>query len=212
LSREAVILEPAPADPAELSEFPIYAASKGLRVWRVCESGLGPWWFASSMAGRFDLAGPRGTCYVALDDLGALMEFIGVELNTGIVSRGSLRKRRLWELELPWDCELADLTSRLAARWITSEINTVVPYALPQTWAGAFDRLGRSGVRYRARMDPSGPAALALFGDAGEDTTASRGDEHEIDAAYELRLLDECNIVVEDIPSFTHLSFVSLAP
>jgi hypothetical protein len=45
--------------------------------------GHGPWWFSSSLEGCFDLPAPDGTCYLASDELGAMLERLGAELLPG---------------------------------------------------------------------------------------------------------------------------------
>ncbi|WP_305091850.1 RES domain-containing protein [Prescottella sp. R16] len=59
------------ADPVDVRGV---AAQPLLRGHRVANS---PWWFASSGGGRFDLALPRGTCYLALDEATAIRETVG---------------------------------------------------------------------------------------------------------------------------------------
>lgn len=209
MTREEVFLGPAPDDPVELDGFPADEKDAGIEVWRVVSPGYGAWWFGSSMGGRFNLPHPHGTCYVAMDDIGALMEFIGTEMERGIVARGTLRKRRLRRLTLQVDYVLADCTARRAGQWITSEIHTIVPYDLPQGWASAFHQAGFAGVAYRTRFDPSGPKGLALFGEAGENGAFNEGFEEAIEADHEARLHDQCGIIVQEIPSVGDLSFAS---
>jgi hypothetical protein len=101
------------------------------------------------MEGRFDLLEPDGTCYLAGDPLAALLELIGPELESGVVSADFLRERRMRELRLPEEIEVADLTSRKASGFgVTAEIGTIVPYAVPQAWAARLRAAGSAGLLY----------------------------------------------------------------
>ncbi len=95
MNRQTVHLKPPPGAADDLADFPVDRKDAGLSVWRVIWAGNGPWWYGSALKGRFDLAAPRGTCYVALQELGALLELVGAEMQHGVVARGSLTKRRL---------------------------------------------------------------------------------------------------------------------
>lgn len=199
--RQVPTLREPPADPSALAGFPRSRLPAGTRLWRVVRPGNGPWWFSSSMAGRFDLAVPGGTCYLATDALTAVLELVGPELAGGAVATGTLDKRRLRELEAPGDRSLADPTARRASAWVTAEIHDLVPYGLPQRWAAALAAAGAEGVRYFVRHDPSRAAyGVALFGEAGERRGWPRGRERPIGAALRRRLAEECAIAVLDRP------------
>jgi hypothetical protein len=62
---------PPPAD--DLVDFPVWHVHAGTVLCRVTSVGLGPWWFSTGGHGRFDLPPPRGTCYLADDEMGALL-------------------------------------------------------------------------------------------------------------------------------------------
>ncbi|MGH9113484.1 MAG: RES family NAD+ phosphorylase, partial [Acidimicrobiales bacterium] len=160
-TRQAVALG-LPPGPEALARFPVWHVHGGTTLYRVTTSGFGPWWFSSDGAGRFDLVPPRGTCYLADDDLGALLEVLGP---VRMVSATWAKRFSVWQLALPDQCRAADSTVRAARGFgVTAELATVTPYELPQRWAAAFSAAGYQGVRYRVRHDPGGSRALALFG------------------------------------------------
>lgn len=67
-------------------------------LFRVGRAERSPWWFRSSLEGRFDLPEPDGTCYVALDPLAALLEVIGPDCERGYLSAEHLARRRVYQL------------------------------------------------------------------------------------------------------------------
>jgi hypothetical protein len=80
-------------------------------------------------------------------------------------------------LHLPEEREAADLQSRRAAGFgATRELESMVPYAVPQAWARAFDSAGLGGVRYGPRFMPGDASSVALFGDAGSADWAGDPD------------------------------------
>lgn len=212
MSRQLPTLGEPPAD-GDLTKFPGWSLKVSFDLWRVVRAGRGPWWFGSSLAGRFDLPGPRGTCYLASDPLTALLELIGPEMaDGGVVPEGSLANRRLRQLRVPEAKRLADAISRRAAKWVTAEIHTIVPYELPQLWAHAWDAVGFEGVRYFVRHDPSRDGFdVALFGAAGERRSWKRGREQVIDSTVQQDLLDRCGVRVVPRPSKHSLTFVDPA-
>src|SRR3954470_13331549 len=134
--RQAPSLGWPPADLSDLQGFSLRALTPGTLLFRVVSKGLGPWWFGSSMLSRFDLPEPEGTCYLASDEISALLEVVGTERMGGVVPAEFLKARRLRELQVPREIVLSDLTSRRAIRFgITVEIGTIVPYDCPQAWA-----------------------------------------------------------------------------
>jgi hypothetical protein len=189
-----------PPDPEALAAFPVWHVHAGTTFHRVTHGEHGPWWFASDGAGRFDLAPPRGTCYLADDPVLALLEVFG-DLRPGIVSAELLATRRLWTLALPAQCDAADTTVRAARGFgVTAELATTTPYDLPQRWAAAFGAAGHDGIRYRARHDPGGGRALALFGAAGERARWRRGRSTPIAEDLVERLRSEAGVAVAPIP------------
>lgn len=180
-----------------------------MELFRVVRRGKGPWWFGSSMRGRFDLAEPEGTCYLATDEISALLEVVGPDLERGAISSDFVKARSLRKLRLPGELDLADLTSREAVRFgITAEIGTIVPYGCPQAWAAGLRAAGSPGVAYWPRHDPARMAALALFGPHGERSRWRRGRATAISRELIERLRDECGIEVLDVPRSDELTLL----
>jgi hypothetical protein len=153
-----------PPPPAQLkSAFPAREYPAGATVFRSHGHGKGPRWFSSSGAGRFDLASPNGTCYVAESEVVTLLESWG---GLQVVPSYVAAERDTSRLSLGNGVAVADLTSNLAVQYgVTSEIFTTTDYGLTQLWASAFRQAGFGGIRYWARHDLAHTAAcLALFG------------------------------------------------
>ncbi|MEO6412211.1 MAG: RES family NAD+ phosphorylase [Pedococcus sp.] len=165
-ARERTALGP---PPTSLAGFPAYLVDTGTDLFRAHGAELGPWWFGSDGSGRFDLPAPRGTCYTALDPLSALRERLGPVLGPSqAVPESLLEDTVVSRLRLPADREVADVQDGGAAAFgVTREIETMVPYAVPQAWARAIDGAGRGGVKYGPRFTPGECSALAVFGDEG---------------------------------------------
>ncbi len=162
--------QPAQKAPAgDLAGFPAYRLEEGTTLFRAHRAGLGPWWFSSTGEGRFDLPTPRGTCYTALDALSALRERLGPVLGTAAaVPESLLTGTVVSRLRVPEGRDVADLQTRRAASFgATRELETMVPYAVPQAWARALAGAGLEGVRYGPRFTPGECSAVALFGDSG---------------------------------------------
>ncbi|MEP6855444.1 MAG: hypothetical protein ABJA33_08245, partial [Pedococcus sp.] len=71
-------------------------------------------------------------------------------------------------LHVPADRDVADVQSTAAGDFgVTRELETMVPYAVPQLWARALDRAGHGGVRYGPRFTPGECSAVALFDEEG---------------------------------------------
>jgi hypothetical protein len=187
-----------PPPPAEnLIAFPVWHVHAGTVLCRVTTSGFGPWWFSSNAHGRVDLAPPRGTCYLADDEVTALLEVLGP---VAVVSPRWAARLSLWHLGLPRQCTAADTTVRQARGFgVTAELASITPYALPQAWAAAFAAAGHEGVRYRVRHDPSGSRALALFGAAGERRWP-RGRRQDVGERLLTRLTEETGVKVAPVP------------
>lgn len=158
--------------PEDLADFPSISLSG---LWfRAHSASRGVWWYSSDGSGRFDLAAPHGTCYLASSVGVAVRERLGRRLAAGpvpaavadqmLVSRVRLRAR------------VADFTDRAAERFgVTREIGTLTPYDLPQRWAAALHNAGHRGLRYwpRFAIAPE-DLSVALFANAGAGTR--RGD------------------------------------
>lgn len=153
--------------PAKLGHFPRRSLRRAEDLLRVHPNDLGPWWFSSDGRGRFDLAPPAGTCYVALSPLGA---FVEVFRGFTMIDAADVAARALSRLHMPRDIVLADCTSPKARRFgVTAEIHSGPDYAATQGWAEALRGAGFDGVRYFCGQDPSQrEVGVALFGTAGE--------------------------------------------
>ena len=165
-ARERAALGP---PPASLAGFPAYLVDTDTDLFRAHGAERGPWWFGSDGTGRFDLTAPRGTCYTALDPLSALRERLGPVLGASqAVPESLLEAAVVSRLQLPVAREVADVQDAGAAAFgITREIESMVPYAVPQAWARAFDRAGCGGVKYGPRFTPGERSAVAVFGEEG---------------------------------------------
>jgi RES domain len=154
--------------PADLADFPVHRLLPSQRLFRVHLAKHGPWWFAATGDGRFDLALPRGTCYLADEAAGAFIE--ACQEPGVLIPADYLRHRRLSVLSVPRELHLADCTvSRARAFGITGEIHSSVARQRTQAWARAFAQTGFDGVRFLARHDPAQrQVGIALFGPAGE--------------------------------------------
>lgn len=163
------------------------------------------------MAGRFDLPKPHGTCYLASDEIAALLEVIGPNRLGGGVCREFFDARRLRRLRLPAKRRLADLVARRAAAFgITGEIGSLVPYDLPQRWARRLHRATFEGVIFHLRHDPSAAEGLALFGPTGERKAWRRGREEPLDDELLGRLERDCGLEILDRPRASQLRFADL--
>ncbi len=205
--REAPSLRPPPERAEDLAEFPRAEIGANDTLWRVARRGKSPWWFSSSMAGRFHLPEPDGTCYLAKDDLAALLEVVGPDRNGGTVSPEFIARRRIHRLRPGRSPALADLTARKAAAFgVTHEIHTIVPYDLPQAWAARLHQSGFDGLCYFARHDPASSDSLALFGESGEDSARDPGTGEPIGEDRLRRLTETYGIRVVDVPRSAELT------
>ncbi len=197
-----------PTDPQALAAFPRITLGSATKLFRVARAGRHPFWFGSSQEGRFDLSLPEGTCYLATDELAALLEVLGPGRTGGAVSPQFFAERRLFMLHVPAPQELADLTSRRAAGFgVTLEISTVLPYEQPQAWAKKLRQAGADGLAYRLRHDPWGSQGIALFGPHGERPWPhSRGQR--IRDTLTQRLATVCGIAVLGIPRTHQLQVI----
>jgi hypothetical protein len=158
------------------------------------------------MLGRFDLPEPEGTCYLASDEISALLEVVGRDRISGVVPTELLCSKRIRVLRVPREMSLSDLTSRRSARFgITAEIGTIVPYDCPQAWAARLRESGSGGLVYLLRHDPVGSDGFALFGDHGEEQRWDWGQERPISEELIERFEKETGLEVIDIPRREHL-------
>lgn len=151
-----------------LRGFPAYDLRADHPLHRAHHSDRGPWWF-SSTGGRFDLPVPLGTCYLADSPLVALRERLGPVLaGCSRVPASLLEESVVSRLRVPETHRVADLQAARATRFgVTRELETMVPYAVPQAWARALHRSGLRGVRYGPRFSTGPLSSFAVFGGAG---------------------------------------------
>jgi hypothetical protein len=196
----------------DLSRFPAFSTDTRRAYWRVVREGHCPWWFGSTLNGRFDLPPPNGTCYLASDDLGAMLETIGPDLLPGGLAPESLLQGRLLRaLRLPHRHRVANCLAQRASKWVTAEISTLTPYDVPQAWAKAFYRTGFKGVRYAPRHSTSRRTySVAAFGPAGERREWPSGRTLPLGAIQLRRLRERCGITVFTTPFADELVFARL--
>ena len=188
--------------------FPTTAVAGPL--WRAAR--LGPWWYCCALDCRFDLAEPRGTCYLGTDEVVGLLESLGPEIDNGVVASERLDQLKLYQWTPERPLSPADLTSRAAVGFgVTNELSTMTPYDIPQAWAAAFDSdAGYEGVYYRSRFDPSDTErAVAHFGPAGE-AQRPKGRGRPVGVRLRARLERECNLRVAPRPSAAEVTTVEL--
>ena len=132
-----------------------------------------PWWFASAPeppedGGRFDLAEPNGTCYLATTLVGSLLE--ALQLHLAHLPRAELAVRAAVEaMASDHAPEAADLTARQnAGSGITAGLWAGSDRVRTQAWAAAFRRDGWWALHAGIQHDPSGGLrSIALFDYAG---------------------------------------------
>lgn len=165
-SREVVAQGP---PRVSLTRFPAYRISPQVTLFRAHGRARGSWWFSSDGGGRFDLPPPRGTCYLARDPLTAVREHLGVVLGSArAVPESALVDTVISLLRLPEKRDVADVQDRGAGSFgVTRELETMVPYPVPQAWARGWDDVGFGGVRYGPRFTPGDASAVALFDASG---------------------------------------------
>ena len=166
MSREVVAQLP-PSLP--LDGFPTRHLTPGDPLQRAHTNAYGPWWFGSDGGGRFDLPDPRGTCYLASSAVVAVRERLGTVLGgQPVVAASLLDDVVVSTLHLPDERDVADVESQAATRFgVTRELETMVPYAVPQAWARAFDAAGIGGVAYGPRFTTGDAVSYGIFGPAG---------------------------------------------
>lgn len=165
-----------PEDPPSLHEFPACVTLASQPLYRIHRQNHGPWYFSDDGSGRFNLAPPRGTCYLATEPIGA---FIEVFRATALVASADVAKRHLATLHVLRDVKLADCSVRSARAFgITAAIHASEDYRATQRWAEAFSRAGFEGICYRLSHDPSQRClGIALFGQGGESDLPVDSDE-----------------------------------
>ncbi|MGH2350676.1 MAG: RES domain-containing protein, partial [Chloroflexota bacterium] len=121
-------MSPLVAPPDALDGFPSRLIRPTRRLYRIHQHDRGPWWFSHDGSGRFDLAPPSGTCYLAAEPLGA---FIEVFREISFISRASVSARHISVLHVPRPVRLADCTVRQAhAYGVTAALHSSERYDL----------------------------------------------------------------------------------
>lgn len=175
-----------PAPPDELPELP--SAKLGAKaLWRIHPADISPWFFDAGPDGRFNLA-DRGTCYLAEEPIGALVEKFGRLLRPGgIIPEPLVDAQRLSRLRPP-KADIVDLTDPrvLGLAGLTAEIHATTDYGLTQSWASALNDAGYAGIRYKARHDPRGQlVSIALFGSGKRPRSAAKTTAIPVDLIHD---------------------------
>ncbi|WP_370185150.1 RES family NAD+ phosphorylase [Rhodococcus wratislaviensis] len=167
VSRATPHLAVSPSPDTLRGRFPVHAVPAGTTTYRTHGAKFAPWWFGTSLGGRFDLPGP---CYTAESELITLLEtWCGI----AIIPSPEIAHRVISAVAVTRDLYLADATSNAAIGFgMTSEISTTTDYALTQQWAHAFRAAGFDGIRYWARHEMTHVhACYALFAPNGDQTS-----------------------------------------
>jgi hypothetical protein len=201
--RDRVALRP---PSTALADFPAKQVEAGRRWWR--EHGTaGPWYFAAGTAGRFNLAPPHGTLYLASRPESAARERIGLaQARTGWVPASLVAGRFVSELELPVDVRAAHITHPDAPRRgvVSSELGTVADYGLTRAWAQAFFDAGLTGLWFLLRFSGHHGRGLAVFGDEGSRPWAAPATPMPVRELLE----DHMHVQVVDPPPASSLTVV----
>lgn len=158
--------------PGDLTGFPSRRLTTRRR-WARCHRRENSTWFYSSAGGRWDLPEPEGTCYLAENDRGAVLEVVGPDLyNHGFITEGFLRQRVLSTVTLPERPVVADLLdAEVSTFGVTAELSGAIDYAQTQQWAHALRAAEHDGIIYGLRFRPN-TEGLAVFGPTGPDPAA----------------------------------------
>lgn len=159
-------MSPLSVPPASLDGFPAVTVGGKTPFFRIHGLAHDPWWFCGCGHCRFDLAKPRGACYLALEPLAS---FVEVFRGFGAIAEADVASRGLATLRLEKPRRVADCTDRRARRFgVTAAIHATPDYTLTQAWARAFDAAGFDGIRYHASHDPAVRlVSVALFSAGG---------------------------------------------
>ncbi len=153
--------------PVDLARFPRHVLQAEATVFRMHRRGHGPWWFSTAGSGRFDLRGPRGTCYLVREPTAALLES---HKGLTVVTDEALGERLLFEARIGRRLRLANCCAPRAREFgVNAEIHDTPDYAKTQRWASAFEQAGFDGVHYFVRSDPSRMlVGYAIFGEVAK--------------------------------------------
>lgn len=205
--------EPPAAD--VLAGLPVRSVAD-LELHRVRRAEHGPWWFSSidpaqpEESGRFDLATPHGSCYLATSAIAAVLEhFQG--FSQGVVSQDALRERRRAQLLAPPSApNAADLAEpgalAVGVTLALSGSNGQLRW-LTQLWAHALHASGWAALHHPVQHDPSGAKrGVTLFDTAGPHPPYGDADgwahsDHELhDDPDIVAALDQFGIKVTPVP------------
>ncbi|GGH44040.1 RES family NAD+ phosphorylase [Microbacterium album] len=166
--------QPLPDPATDYTGFPAHTVLAGEEMYRAHTSGKGAWWFDNGTAGRFNLHGRHGTCCTATSVDTAVREKVRDEVfATGVVSRAFANSFAVSTVSAPRDHRCAAVSSTAAAGYlVVRELVTMADYSVPRAWAETLHRAGFDGVFYGSAYTTGDASAYALFGDAGEPTTA----------------------------------------
>jgi len=124
----------------------------GSSWWRPHPRSEGPLRFSSAGTGRYDLAAPCGTCYLASSADAAVRERIGPDLAAQrIVPASLLRDRVISRLSLPAPVPVANVDVAATRFSVTSQLPVMVPYRIPQALAAALAAAGFADLFTRLR-------------------------------------------------------------
>lgn len=184
------ITQQAPMPGSNLQLVPVAEYQAGSEFYRAHRQEHGPWYFSSSMQGRFGLPEPEGTCYLALTPAAAVREVLGARLSQSRrIPQSLVAGRIISRLPLPASSKTAQVSHDDAFLvGITGELTTMPSYKIPQAWAAAFGQAGFQGITYRPRFSPGNSLALALFGPTGPADLPSNYETSLADAATSLGL------------------------
>lgn len=193
-------------------EFPRKTVAAGFRVIRAHKWTNLPWYFGCAGTGRFDLASPRGTCYVASDPLGALAESLGdtgqVVGGVRLISATEIESRCIRVLSLPREVLAADFTSPRAENFGVSRAASFAERRdVSQRLAADLYGARFGAILYETRRR-RGAFSLALFGAAGARSRRPwlPGDARAVTAREIEKLRTEFGILVKPVPSSGELA------
>jgi RES domain-containing protein len=170
MTRKAVA-QTAPHGAIDLTGFPAATAPPTKTLYRAHSAGRAPWWFSSDGSGRFDVAKPSGTLYLADDVASAVRERLAHLVMPG---------QRVFEQEADGmvvsgirpvaKSRCANVSDPSAVQWnVTRELTTMTDFSVTNAWAQRLLTGGFQGVRYASRFTTGGANAWAIFGPAGNN-------------------------------------------
>lgn len=134
------------------------------------QSDRGLWHFATTEDGRFNLAGPQGTCYLANDPETALRERLGHLAVDNSVPESAINGVVVSQVSIAPPRTMADMCHKDAIKvaGITREISTGSDYVTTRAWAQHFHSEGFDGVAYEPRHTTDRDSrSYAIFGHPG---------------------------------------------